>query len=71
MEAAVDRGEDDGPFAGAPLLVREIRMLRPGFQAVPLLFAELPRNVTNTSFIRLLSPDTRSDASDSYAIARS
>jgi hypothetical protein len=55
----------DGPLAGAPPRVRDIRRARPGVQGVPRLLALPLRRVAKTSLTPLVSPRTRSDASDS------
>ena len=63
-------GMDEGPFAGAPLRVREMRMVRPGFQGAPKLSILPVRSTANTSCTPFVSPRTMSLACDSKAIAR-
>ena len=63
-------GMEDGPFAGAPLRVREMRTVRPALQGEPLLPMLPARSTANTSWTPFVSPRTMSLASDSNAIAR-
>ena len=68
-EPSID-GAHDGPLAGAPPRPREISTVRSGAQGEPLLPKVPPRSTAKTSFWPFVSPETRSDASDSNAIAR-
>jgi hypothetical protein len=69
VEPSTD-GLYEGPSAAAPLFVRDMSTVRPGFQRVPAFVARLPRNVTKTSLTPSRSFPTRFDASDSNAITR-
>jgi hypothetical protein len=60
----------EGPSDGAPLLVRDRSTVRPRFHGVPRSLTGFARKITNTSFAPFRSLDTRFDASDSNAIAR-
>src|SRR5205085_708738 len=63
-------GENDGPSAGRPLNVREIRIARPGRQAAPSLRTGPARRTANTSVVPSASFGTRLEASDWKAMAR-
>src|SRR2546421_3627508 len=63
-------GANDGPLAGLPCLPLERRIVLPGCQTEPSLPKLPPRRIAKTSLTPLVSPVTRSDASDWKAIMR-
>src|SRR5436190_209176 len=63
-------GMDEGPLAGAPLRVREMRTVRAARHLEPLLPIGPLRRTAKTSCTPLVSPRTMSLACDSNAIAR-
>src|SRR5215217_609933 len=70
LKAPSTAAPQEGPFAWPPLRGRETRRVPPGNHWVPSLAKTPARRTTKMSLTPLVSPATRSEASDSNAMTR-